>query len=128
VIDVQLAHKIGIIGYKNHANRIIAILNKFPNFEITKIFHPTKKINDARGTNNLNELYLCDCVFILSPNDTHYEYLFKFINNFEGYIFCEKPPVTKQNELNKLEKISNDKKMKIFFNFNFRFSRIKKIL
>lgn len=128
VIDVQLVHKIGIIGYKNHANRIISILEKFSNFEIIKIYHPNKKIDDIRGTNNFGELYSCDCVFILSPNQTHFEYIFKLINNFGGYIFCEKPPVTTQLEIEKLEKISDQKKNKIFFNFNFRFSKLNEIL
>ena len=73
-------------------------------------------------------MYDCDCILILSPDDTHFEYISKLSQNYNGYIFCEKPIVTKLNELNELENISEDKKKKIFFNFNFRFSKISEIL
>ena len=128
MIDVPLAHKIGIIGYKNHSLRIISILDEFSGFEISKIFHPTKKISDKRGTNNFKDLYNCDCVFILSPNQTHFKYIFDLLKNFNGYIFCEKPPVIELNEIQKLEKISINDKKRIFFNFNFRFGKISEIL
>ena len=41
------------------------------------------------------------------------------------YIFCEKPPVLSNSEIKYLNKIS---KSKIYFNFNFRFSLLSKIL
>jgi len=129
VIGVRLGNnKIGIIGFGNHASRIISILEKFKNIEIHKIFHPTKIVLENIGTNQFEDLYDCDCILILSPDDTHFEYISKLSQNYNGYIFCEKPIVTKLNELNKLENISEDKKKKIFFNFNFRFSKISEIL
>ena len=129
MIGVQLANnKIGIIGFGNHASRIISILEKFKNIEIHKIFHPTKIVLENIGTNQFEDLYDCDCILILSPDDTHFEYISKLSQNYNGYIFCEKPIVTKLNELNELENISEDKKKKIFFNFNFRFSKISEIL
>jgi len=129
VTGVQLVNnKIGIIGFGNHATKVISILEKFNEFEIEKIFHPIKKLSDTRGTNQLNDLYHCDCIFILSPNQTHYEYIFELLNNFNGYIFCEKPPIIEQNQLDELKKISLNNQKRIFFNFNFRFSKIKEII
>ena len=126
---VQLANKkIGIIGFGNQASRIISILDESIEFKIEKIFHPSKKLSDSRCTNELKDLYKYDCIFILSPNQTHFEYIFELLNNFDGYIFCEKPPVIENSELMKLEKISTSNKKRIFFNFNFRFSKISEII
>jgi len=121
-------NKIGIIGFGNHTSRIISILKKFKNIEIYKIFHPTKIVLQNIGTNKFDDLYDCDCILILSPDDTHFEYLSKLSQNYNGYIFCEKPIVTKLHELKKLENINEDKKKKIFFNFNFRFSKLSEIM
>ncbi len=53
----------------------------------------------------------------LSPDNTHFEYISKLLDNYDGYIFCEKPVVTKNTELNQLNNIDINKKKKIFFNF-----------
>ncbi len=129
MIGVQLtSNKIGIIGFGNHTSRIISILKEFKNIEIHKIFHPTKIVLENIGTNKFEDLYECDCILILSPLDTHFEYLSKLSENYDGYIFCEKPVVTKLDELKKLENINEHKKKKIFFNFNFRFSKLSEII
>ena len=91
------------------------------------IFHPKKKFNDKRCTNYFTDLLSCDAIIISSPNDTHYQYI-KKLETFSGYIFCEKPPVSNINELNKLKKLKINKKRKIFFNFNYRFSELDKLL
>jgi predicted dehydrogenase len=116
--------KIGIIGYRNHAFNLANLIEKNPNCELKVIFHPSKNIDDKRGTNDFTELYSCDGVIISSPNSTHFEYLNKLIKNFDGYIFCEKPPVTNNNELEKLRNLSIQNKQRIFFNFNLRFSEL----
>lgn len=117
--------KVGIIGYKNHAARLLSILEKKPNVTINSIYHPTKSLADDRFTNNFSDLYNGDAVIIASPNYTHFEYIQKLLDNdFLGYIFCEKPPVTSLVDLNKLEKLSSKYKKKIFFNFNLRFSKL----
>ena len=124
VIGVQLAAKIGIIGYRNQAGVLLNLLEENSDCNVTTIYHPSKSIKDARGTNNLSDIYECEAVVIASPNHTHFEYIQKLIKNFDGYIFCEKPPVTSLNELKDLENIPDKKKLKIFFNFNFRFSKL----
>ena len=49
-----MSNKIGIIGFGNHASRIISILKKFKNIEIYKIFHPTKIVLQNIGTNKFD--------------------------------------------------------------------------
>ena len=111
--------KIGIIGNGGHSKRIQRILKKNKiNFHIYKPKKP-KYFN----SNEYEKLKNCDTIFIVSPNKTHLKYLKKLKNN--RYIFCEKPPVTSLNELKSLKKISHKK---IYFNFNYRFSKIAEIL
>ena len=123
--------KLGIIGHRNHAQRIIDLLEKKTNCKLQFIYHPKKKIKDKRGTNNLSELFTCDGIIIASPNHTHLEYIIKILNSSKSKIFCEKPPVNNKNDLEVLENLSKKYKKRIFFNFNFRFSelnnQIKKI-
>ena len=111
--------KIGIIGNGGHSKRIQKILTKKKlNFFIYK----PKKTNYFDKI-NFDLLKKCDVIFIISPNNTHYDYIKKLYRN--RYIFCEKPPVTSKEELIKLKKIKLDK---IYFNFNFRFLKISQIL
>jgi predicted dehydrogenase len=116
--------EVGIIGYRNHASKLASLIENNPNCKLKVIFHPSKNIEDKRGTNDFTELYSCDGVIISSPNNTHFEYLDKLIENFDGYIFCEKPPVTSNQELEKLRNLSIQNKQRIFFNFNLRFSEL----
>ena len=127
VIDVQLVLDIGVIGYRNHAGKLISILKNNPDCKIKYIYHPTKSEND-QFTNNFEKLRDCDAVIIASPNSTHYNFIEKLVENFNGYIFCEKPPVTNNEELKKLEKLTNKWKQKIFFNFMFRCSELSGII
>lgn len=123
----QLVTKIGFIGSGNHAFRLMQIINQIPNNVIKFIFHPKKNLNDS-FTNDLSDLYQCDAIFILSPNHTHFYYMENLFQNYDGYIFCEKPPVISYDELNHLEKISFQKKEKLFFNFNYRFGKINECI
>ena len=127
MIDVLLVLNFGIIGYRNHAGKLISFLEKNSECKINCIYHPTKSLDD-RFTNNFSDLYDCDAVIIASPNKTHYQYVEKLTKNFNGYIFCEKPPVINNEELKKLEKLTNKWKQKIFFNFNFRYSELSGII
>jgi len=127
VIDVLLVLNLGVIGYRNHAGKLISFLEKNSECKINYIYHPTKSLDD-RFTNNFSSLYDCDAVIIASPNKTHYEYIEKLTKNFKGYIFCEKPPVTSFTELENLEKMPTKWKQKIFFNFMLRFSDLSDII
>ena len=123
----KLVVQLGIIGYRNQAERLITLAETNPKCNLKYIFHPNKKISDKRVTNNLNDLFSCDAIIISSPNSTHYEYI-KKLSHYSGYVFCEKPPVTTFEELKKLKKLNENKKRKIFFNFNYRFSELNNIL
>ena len=120
--------KVGVIGYKNHAKRIISLLNIKEDIKIKYIFHPLKNSENSINTNNISDLFECDAIFIISPNHTHFEYIKKFIYNFDGYIFCEKIPVISNEELEWLKKIPEEKKLKLFFNFNYRFRGVSELI
>lgn len=128
MIGVQLETNVGVIGYKNHAYRLISILDSFSNCNVKFIYHPTKNLTDKRSTNDFSKLLTCDAIFIASPNQTHFEYLEKLILTYTGYIFCEKPPVTSIKDIDFLQNLSNENKLKIYFNFNYRFSDLANIL
>jgi len=119
---------IGIIGYKNHACRLISIIENIADCNIKFIYHPTKNLTDKRFTNDFTKLLTCDGIIISSPNHTHFEYIKKIIPNYKGYIFCEKPPVTSMKQINFLKNLSKEEKSKIHFNFNYRFSNLSKII
>ena len=97
---------------------------EYKNFKKKKIsfeiYKPKNKSSlDAEFYNRIKKF---DIFFITSPNTTHFKYLH---NLSEKYIFCEKPPVSKLEDLNKLRKMNTGK---IYFNFNLRFSKIVEIL
>ena len=82
--------KICLIGNGIQSKRIQSILKKKKlKFNI---YCPSKKKLTEKNKKFLNNFNI---YFILSPNNTHFEYL-KFLHN-KGYIFCEKPPVNKMN-------------------------------
>jgi thymidylate synthase len=56
-------------------------------FADSKIYHPTKNLDDSRSTNNLKDLYECDGIVIASPNNTHFEYLKDVIENSKCVLF-----------------------------------------
>jgi len=120
--------QIGIIGYRNHALRLINLVSQNKYCEVKFIYHPNKNINHPCGTNRLQDLYQCDGVFISSPNQTHFNYIEKLLEHCKGYIFCEKPPVNRLSDLEKLSNISNSDKSRIYFNYNFRFGLLNSVL
>ena len=120
--------KLGIIGYRNQAAKLLSILQNKQDVTVKSIFHPDKKIDDPRFTNNFKDILDSDAVIIASPNHTHFNYIEQLLKEFPGYIFCEKPPVTSEEELTKLESKSSSEKARIFFNFNLRFGRLNEIM
>ena len=111
--------KIGLIGNGIHSKRIQTILKK----RKLKFFIYKPKKPNYIDENNFERLRKCNVIFIISPNNTHFEYIKKLHRN--RYIFCEKPPVNTKKELLMLKKIKSNK---IFFNYNFRFMKISEII
>ena len=120
--------KIGVIGYRKHASRLIDIIDQRKDTQIIYIYHPTKSIDSPCATNSFQDLYKCDAVLIASPNSTHFEYIMKLLKNEEIYIFCEKPPVNNTDDLQELSGISAENKGRLFFNYNLRFSYLNDVL
>lgn len=111
--------KVGIIGNGKHSKRIQKILlYKKINFFVYK---PKNKL--YYNKHDFEILKKNKIIFILSPNNTHYNYIKKLSKN--RHIFCEKPPVSSKNELIKLKKINNKK---TYFNYNTRFSKLSSLL
>ena len=80
-------YKLGIVGKGSQYNRISKILRK------KKINYFLYKPNNTKyyDYKEFNKLKNCEIIFILSPNESHFNYINKFYKN--KYIFCEKPPV-----------------------------------
>ena len=112
--------KIGVIGDRNHAERMINIVNESDKAKAKIIYHPKRKPKFKEGTNKFGDLLICDAIMILSPNSTHFDYLMALKDQYSGYVFCEKPPVSSKNELKSVKKLNPEK---TFFNFNFRFNK-----
>jgi len=117
--------KVGIIGDRNHALRIIDLVDESGKGSSHKIYHPKRLPSFEGGTTNFNDLLICDAILILSPNATHYDYLMSLKDNYSGYVFCEKPPVS---TIKQLEDIKGLNSAKTFFNFNYRFSKLASYL
>ena len=111
--------KIGIVGSGGHSKRIQQILKKKK--LAFYIYKPSKP--NYFDKKKFDDLKKCKVIFIISPNNTHYAYLKKL---YKGrYIFCEKPPVNNKKDLLELKKIESKK---IYFNYNFRFTKIAEII
>ena len=125
--------KIGIIGYKGHSLKLLNILKK--NFKSYKfyIYCRSKEVSKRLGliknnkrviyTSSLEQLFICKAVIISSNSNSHVGYIKKFIGR-NIYIFSEKPSCTNKREYNYLKKIPKKDKDKIYFNFNYRKSKI----
>ena len=102
---------IGVIGNGKHSKRVQNILKKK-----YKIYIYSPKRPSYFDKKKFEILKECDPIFIISKNSSHYKYIKKF--NADKFIFCEKPPVNKINDLKNLKKLKLDK---VYFNFNFRY-------
>ena len=76
--------KLGIIGYRNQAAKLLSILQNKQDVTVKSIFHPDKKIDDPRFTNDFKDILDSDAVIIASPNHTHFEYIKKLTKKSQG--------------------------------------------
>ena len=131
--------KVGVIGHKNHATKIINILNNEKKVKKIKIFlykkYNEKNLNlmskKIEYVYSIKDLLDTCSVFILSPTKTHKKYIKLFLNT-KIYIFCEKPGGSGIIDLNFLKEIKENRKREIYFNYNFLFTKqiefIKKMI
>lgn len=111
--------KIGIIGNGSQSKRIQKILKK----KKFKFFIYKPKGPSYFDKKEFEILKKCKIIFIISNNKTHFKYLKKL--NKSRYIFCEKPPCINIKDLRSISKMKSGR---IFFNFNFRFSFLSRVL
>jgi len=125
--------RIGVIGYRNHALRLLKLMDGFDFEKRFVIYYPKLGTLEAEfSRDEIKSKYLLssefkdicetDVIVVASPTDTHYEYLDQLSEVYEGYIFCEKPPCGTASELNRLSQLSHELKTRIFFNFCYRYS------
>jgi len=134
----MLKKKIGFIGYRGHALRLIRAMQDTGKCEVAYLYHPEKRIDlekvfpqecqRATVTRNLKDLYQCDALVIASPNQTHFFYIKKLMSEYKGPVFCEKPPVSSLRELKLLKSLPVRDKKRLYFNFNMRFGIYSEIL
>lgn len=122
-MDMQ---KIGFIGFGNHAARLNDCLKEILGEYKFISYHPNKE--NKQTINDFNALKECDAIFITSPNHTHFKYLNEVLYKTKAKIFCEKPPCNNLLELKKLEILDPESKSRIFFNFNYRYSKLCQLI
>lgn len=99
-----MKRKIGIIGWKNQAEKLISIVNASESAEISCVFHPSYVPPVAGGTDCFSDLLLADGIMIASPNYTHVPYIEAILNaGYDRCVLCEKPPAANIQELERLK-------------------------
>ncbi len=109
---------VGIIGHRNHAARLLDLVAAADQAEVAAVYHPNYVPPHPKGTSDFRALLDLDAVMIASPNHTHADYLAAFSKDFGGYVFCEKPVVSRKEDLEKLQIEAS----RTFVNFNYRHS------
>jgi len=127
-----MALKVFVVGYKNHARRVIKHLIKSKLCDEIFVFHPGKgKLKEIEyfgelvlKTNDLEDAMKCSCIFICSPSNTHVYYLKELLglspeHGRQPYIYCEKPVAVTLNEVRWLETnfSSLSARLKVGFNY-----------
>lgn len=107
------------IGDGSHATRIKKILSDLK-VDINLIQH-NRLIDIIDQTDVVNS----NIIFIMSPNNTHIDYLKKLSKIYKGYVYCEKPPINKYEDFEIFDLINPSK---VFFGFNHRFSEFQQFI
>ena len=124
-----------VIGYKNHARRIILNVLSSKCFDRVFVYHPDKsKLSDSHQlgesvvpTDDFDLVSECECVFISSPSETHCEYIKKVHHRAKKlgrpiYIYCEKPIATNWDQINWLRANESTLHQTLFTGFNLQYS------
>lgn len=111
--------KVCFIGNGSHAKRIQKTLLGLGVDYLMVDFDRGARLSDQIDVVN------CHVIFITSPNDTHAQYLAELSKCFNGYIYCEKPPINRSEDLKILDVIDFSR---CFFGFNLRYSGVHDFL
>ena len=107
------------IGNGSHSDRIKKIIsNSGYNF---KLIEHDRGVDLDRQPGVLNS----DIIFLTSPNNTHISYIQILSAIYKGYVYCEKPPVNRAEDLKIFDLVNP---LKFFFGFNLRYSEIQKFI
>jgi predicted dehydrogenase len=118
--------KLGVVGWKNYARHVIDVIKTFQNVEIDSVYHPLYVPDIENGTDNFDKLLRSDGIFVLSPDATHFSYVESLLAaGYNNPIFCEKPPVINNEQLQKLIFL-NPKN--VFYDFCLRHSEFYRLL
>lgn len=125
--------KIGIIGYKGHSLKLLNIIKKkFKGYkffiycrkkEVSNKLSLSNTSNKITYTSSLDHLFICNAVLISSSSSSHVGYIKKLVSR-GIYIFSEKPSCTHKRDYNYLNNISKKEKDRIYFNFNYKKSKL----
>ena len=107
------------IGNGSHANRIKNVLSNIK-IDFNFIGH-----DRALDINQQPDVLNSDIIFITSPNNSHIHYLKQLSKSYKGYVYCDKPPINKFEDLEIFDLIDPSK---FFFGFNHRYSEIQKFI
>jgi predicted dehydrogenase len=120
--------RIGLIGYRNHAARMLRLAAQLPQVRHVRVFHPDiarlaqvgARASDVGVdvTDQLADLHGFDAVVIASPNETHVPYLRDLLGKV-GYLLCEKPPGISRAELDWLRGLDVAARRRVAFDFNY---------
>lgn len=135
VTDVKSNLTVGIIGgFGGQAKRLVGLYFREHNDYSYILFDHASKDRfiedfDYEITNNLADLFECDCIMIFSPTASHSYYLeYLHNNNYKGYIYCEKPAIQTEAEAEIVMNYPLDFKHRTMFGFNLRFGILEKIV
>jgi predicted dehydrogenase len=107
--------KICFIGNGSHAKRIQEVLS------CLSVNYRVVDFERAARLSGQIDVINCHVIFITSPNDTHAQYLSELSEHFNGYIYCEKPPINRLEDLKIFDAVDFER---CFFGFNLRYSGI----
>lgn len=116
--------KAGFIGYRNFAEKLRCLFKDSGFVTDFLFYNPLKPIRDKPYTNKLNDLFGCNFIVIASPDWTHGSYI-RQLQDYNGYIFCEKIPVITREDLLFLK---NNQNHILYFDFNYRKSILYELL
>jgi predicted dehydrogenase len=106
---------IGLVGYGYWGKIIHSNLKTILSGDVITIFDPIE------GIGNMDDIYLCDKVFVVTPTITHFEIVKDLLSNGID-VFCEKPLSTHTKECELLYSIAKENKAELFVDWIFTFN------
>tara|TARA_A100001037_G_scaffold195206_2_gene174766 strand:+ start:3638 stop:4666 length:1029 start_codon:yes stop_codon:yes gene_type:complete len=126
--------RVGIVGYRNHAERLRGLLLRDPEVSSLVIFHPEEERLTGleieasiswSTSSRLSDLHDCDAVMVSSPSSTHHSYVRALIEHVP-YVFCEKPIAVTQEEMDWFRGLPTELSGRIYCNQNYALTRLAK--